>query len=146
MAWANWNAAYTYMFGEYSNAADYNTTAWQKIGNAQGHTYDVTDPDTKSALQDLVDACNRLYFGIESLIGYKAGEVPAYTPLWMMKNTQESAGGITMDDILNNMLSASFEQLQKFIGIEDAYRVALWNAPFNSEFYSALARGFQKWS
>ena len=52
---------------------------------------------------------------------------------------------ITMDDILNAMLSSSFDNLQQFIGIVDAYRVALWNAPFNADFYAALARGFQQW-
>lgn len=55
------------------------------------------------------------------------------------------AGAVTMDSILTAMLGSSFDQLQKFIGIEDAYRVALWNAPFNADFYAALARGFQKW-
>lgn len=52
---------------------------------------------------------------------------------------------ITMDAILNAMLSSSFDNLQQFIGIVDAYRVALWNAPFNADFYAALARGFVKW-
>lgn len=60
-------------------------------------------------------------------------------------DTNWTTGGATMDDILNAMLGANFDQLQKFIGIEDAYRVALWNAPFNADFYAALARGFQKW-
>lgn len=54
-------------------------------------------------------------------------------------------GAVDMDAILNAMLSASFTQLQKFIGIIDAYRVAIWNAPFNAEWYAALARGFEKW-
>ena len=54
-------------------------------------------------------------------------------------------GGMDMDDIINAMMSASFDQLQHFVGIEDAYRVALWNAPFNADFYAGLARGFQKW-
>ena len=52
---------------------------------------------------------------------------------------------IDMDSIINAMLPASFDQLQKFIGLVDAYRVALWNAPFNADFYAALARGFQQW-
>lgn len=52
---------------------------------------------------------------------------------------------LTMDDMLSVMLSASFENLQEWIGIIDAYRVALWNAPFNSEYYAALARGFEGW-
>ncbi len=50
---------------------------------------------------------------------------------------------ITLDDILNAMISADFAQLQAFIGIVDAYRVSLWNEPFNVEYYAALARGFQ---
>lgn len=55
------------------------------------------------------------------------------------------AGAVDMDGILSAMLGATFNQLQNFIGIEDAYRVALWNAPFNADFYAALARGFMKW-
>ena len=54
-------------------------------------------------------------------------------------------GGVTMDDILNEMLTASFEQLTKFMGITQAYKVAVWDAPYNEEFYAALARGFKTW-
>lgn len=54
-------------------------------------------------------------------------------------------GGATMDDILTAMLGAKFDQLQKFIGIEQAYMAAIWNAPFNGEYYAALARGFRQW-
>jgi len=60
-------------------------------------------------------------------------------------STIPGGGEINFDTILSLMLIASFDQLQKFIGIEDAYRVALWNAPFNANFYAALARGFQQW-
>jgi len=49
---------------------------------------------------------------------------------------------VTMDSILSAMITASYEQLQTFIGIEDAYRVALWNEWFNVEYYASLARGF----
>ena len=52
---------------------------------------------------------------------------------------------VTMAGILSAMLGAKFDELQQFIGIEDAYRCALWDAPFNAEFYAALARGFKKW-
>lgn len=51
-------------------------------------------------------------------------------------------GAVDMDAILTAMISATDEEFMKFIGIVDAYRVALWNSPFNSEFYAALARGF----
>lgn len=56
-----------------------------------------------------------------------------------------SGGEVTMDTILTAMLTANFDELQKFIGVVDAYRVAIWNAPFNAEFYGALARGFAQW-
>lgn len=56
-----------------------------------------------------------------------------------------TGGDVDMDMILTAMLSAKFAQLEKFIGLIDAYRLAIWNAPFNAEFYASLARGFQKW-
>jgi hypothetical protein len=56
-----------------------------------------------------------------------------------------TTGGATMDDILTAMLGASFEQLEKFTGITEAYHIALWNAPFNADMYAALGRGFAKW-
>lgn len=52
---------------------------------------------------------------------------------------------LTMDDLLNTMLGASFENLTQFMGITEAYKVAVWDAPFNEEFYAALARGFRQW-
>lgn len=52
---------------------------------------------------------------------------------------------VDMDAILSAMLAATAEQIPYFIGIVDAYRVSLWNKPFNSEFYAALARGFTQW-
>lgn len=55
------------------------------------------------------------------------------------------AGDVTIDmaAILNAMIAADFPDLQRFIGIVDAYRVALWGEPFNAEYYAALARGFR---
>ena len=55
----------------------------------------------------------------------------------------DAVGTVSMDQILNGMLTADFEQLQKFVGIVDAYRSAVWDQPFNAEFYAALARGFR---
>jgi len=59
-----------------------------------------------------------------------------------INNDWPSGGSVTMDAIINAMLTADFDQLSKFVGIEDAYRSALWDQPFNAEFYAALARGF----
>jgi len=65
-------------------------------------------------------------------------------PHFLEYHTVETALA-TMDALINLMLTATFDQLQKFIGIEDAYRCALWDAPFNEDYYAALARGFRKW-
>ncbi|MBA7528712.1 hypothetical protein ES705_20900 [subsurface metagenome] len=62
-----------------------------------------------------------------------------------INNNWPNGNGVTMDAILNAMLVADFDELQKFVGLVDAYRVAIWNAPFNANFYAALARGFQQW-
>jgi len=51
---------------------------------------------------------------------------------------------VTMDAVLSAMITADFDELQKFIGIVDAYRVSLWNKPFNVDFYAALTRGFSE--
>jgi len=77
------------------------------------------------------------------------GRFSPYSPSYilyhfLLYHTVETAP-VTMDSIINAMLAATSSQLQKFIGIEDAYRCALWDAPFNEDFYAALARGFKKW-
>lgn len=57
----------------------------------------------------------------------------------------EAGGGVDMASILTAMTSATFEQLTSFMGLTQAYKVAVWDAPFNEEFYAALARGFKTW-
>lgn len=64
---------------------------------------------------------------------------------WINTNWPAGAGALAMGDILTAMLAATFAELTSFIGIVEAYHVAVWNAPFNADYYAALARGFQKW-
>lgn len=98
-------------------------------------------------------ACDNVANSIEGASNYLLNDSsPTYglrywwkLALYWIGNNWPSGGEVTMDSILSVMTTASFAQLQKFIGLEDAYRVALWNAPFNAEFYAALARGFQTW-
>ena len=52
---------------------------------------------------------------------------------------------VSMASILSAMLLATPDELTKFIGIEQAFMAAMWNAPYNGEYYAALARGFRKW-
>lgn len=56
-----------------------------------------------------------------------------------------SAGDLTMDALLSTMLSANPNQVMYFIGLLDAYRQSVWNRPFNREFFTGLAKGFQQW-
>jgi len=51
-------------------------------------------------------------------------------------------GDVDMDAILSAMITATDDEYKKFIGIVDAYRIGLWNKPFNAEYYAALGRGF----
>ncbi len=60
-------------------------------------------------------------------------------------NANIGGGEVDMASILTAMMSASFEELTSFIGITQAYKVAVWDTPFNEEFYAALARGFKTW-
>lgn len=54
-------------------------------------------------------------------------------------------GGVDMASILTAMLAATAEEITQFMGITQAFKVAVWDAPFNEEYYAALARGFKKW-
>lgn len=58
-------------------------------------------------------------------------------------NEIEAGPGVSMASILNAMLLATKDELTQFIGIVDAYRSAVWDQPFNAEFYAALAQGFR---
>jgi len=60
-------------------------------------------------------------------------------------NWPEGGGGVDMDQILSAMVQSSFAQLTSFMGITQAYKTAVWDAPFNEEYYAALARGFKTW-
>jgi len=63
-------------------------------------------------------------------------------PIWWYLTNCVTGYELTMGDLLSVMLSASEDEYRYFIGLVDAYRVGLWNKPFNSEYFAALARGF----
>lgn len=52
-------------------------------------------------------------------------------------------GGVDMQGIIDAMMDAEFAQLKHFIGIEDAYRAAIWDQPFEAEFYADLVRNWR---
>lgn len=63
---------------------------------------------------------------------------------WINDNWPTDGAEITMDDILSALVTATRPEFEYFTGITDGYRAALWEKPFNSEFYAALARGFME--
>jgi len=101
---------------------------------------------------DLIGCGNRLVLAANDLgeamfYFYSGSSMPVRSALnnsltWIDTNWTAGAA-ITIADILNAMLAADYDELSQFIGIEDAYRSALWDQPFNAEFYAALARGFR---
>ena len=126
---ANFNEAYTYLGTRWTIARGFQQDAYDYADAGQ---WEWAIKSTLTAFDVLLENYN---FGIESSV---YGECLYWA-------SQTGGNGITMDAILSAMITASFDELQKFIGLVDAYRVAVWNAPFNADFYAALARGFQKW-
>jgi len=118
-------------------------TAYNSIATAGGCIFLKDWTGARDALYNASDylmyAMGHFYLSTSSISKHTKNALQWINDNW------PTAGAVTMDAILSAMVSAKFSQLQYFIGIEDAYRVALWNAPFNADFYAALARGFQKW-
>ena len=98
-----------------------------------------------AAGNNLYDAGVSLQLGLDHFYANDGSRVHRYLRDALNKiNTEWPTGSsVTMDAILNAMLLATFDELTKFIGIEDAYRSAIWDQPFNAEFYGALANGFR---
>jgi hypothetical protein len=52
---------------------------------------------------------------------------------------------ITMASLLLAMNKATFNELQEFIAIIDAYKSAVLPAPYNADYYAGFVRKFAKW-
>ena len=77
--------------------------------------------------------------------GYGYAPFDYVGPWWWYFTNCITIPEITMDSILSVMLSADPDQVEYFVGLVDAYRQSIWNRPFNQEFFTALARGFEQW-
>ncbi len=100
------------------------------------------------ALDKCITGCYRLASSVYYIIGRFTEVSPWYllpklhTLSWEYSMDEPPAADVSMDAILSAMITASLDEYTEFIGLVDAYRVGLWNKPFNSEYYAALARGF----
>ncbi len=139
--YADFAAAYYAFSEEFESAKQYETLAFDNVGFAYAGALDPVDKlhfgYLCGAVYQILDCIN--YIAHIRRDDYQ--QSPLYESIYWGAQGNGN-GGVTMDAILTAMITAEFSQLQKFVGIEDAYRVALWNEPFNAEFYSALARGF----
>lgn len=109
--------------------------SWLKNNRPTGHTVTYQN--------QMTGVLSNIYICLEMLTyGNTGGNTPYRVP-YMFSNC--IGGDVDMDAILNAMLAANFDQVTKCVGIIDAYRVAVWDAPFNQDFYAALARGWRIW-
>lgn len=147
MAWS-YEALVAELHERYNYANLYRGKLNTEISAAQ---FDWTAGDDHACLADVIDALEATRDAIGNLLAksYYGYDGATYLLPTMLDTdmgcpfiTEAPSPEITMSDIVNAMLSADFNELQNFIGIVDAYRVALWNNPFNAEFYAAIARGF----
>lgn len=101
-----------------------------------------------TALGKLITGCQQLASSVYYIIGKYVEVTPYYllcklhTLSWEYTMEEPPAAEVTMDAILSAMITASLDEYTEFVGLIDAYRVGLWNRPFNAEYYAALARGF----
>ena len=128
---------------DYLKARSETITANAKANLLEAKFAGYMDADARDYWEDYHEA---IFNAIRYIIG-SSFYIYQYALLdWMEKAQDEQFNGVmSMDDILNAMLSADNDQLTKFIGIVDAYRMSIWNQSFNVEFYAALARGFAIW-
>jgi len=132
-----------------TNWETYDTNGWNAVFGAGSMLVQAGNINQWDAARNSVaEAGSRLENACHNMIGppfVTNAQYYLYDILLKIYQYWPSGGTVDMDAILNAMLAAKFDQLQKFIGIEQAYMAAIWNAPFNADFYAALARGWRQW-
>jgi len=123
---------------------DFNT-AYQHVYNMAVQLNAEGNPNSSTQCYGLAND----FFAMKAHWGTGATGIKYYL-IWCLDYINDNAfngepGDVDMSAIINAMLAATFDELTKFMGISDAYRAAVWDAPFNEEFYAALARGFKAW-
>jgi len=114
----------------YNRATDHHSDAVTHWGLGQDHE---AIEDILSELYDIRQMGSE--WGGWSPYGYEG-------PIWWWLTNCSGGDELTMDAMINVMLTATNDEYKAFIGLVDAFRMALWNQPFESEYYAALAKGF----
>ncbi len=130
--------AYAYWLYRMNSYIFYNNlfgTAYTTWGAA------TTVAQLRSAGSTLFACVNNMFFALTDILDASGFTISGM--FMSVKYAHDEGVPTDMDSILNAMLAADYDQLQSFIGIEDAFRSAIWDQPFNAEFYAALANGFR---
>jgi len=76
-------------------------------------------------------------------IGDSSIQYSLYYALYWINNNW--GVGITMLDLIAQMSIATPDEIMTFICLEDAYRAALWDRPYNPEYFATMVRAFKSW-
>jgi len=107
--------------------------------------------DDHLALSHLINSTQGIIYAVKDIIDYDSGDPDQsyfFESIYWASRSGLDADPVevTMDDLINTMLTADPAQVEYFIGLVDAYRQSLWTRPFNQEFFAALGRGFATWA
>ena len=105
--------------------------------------------DDHAAIQDILIGFQNLHDAVEYMLCYVWLFDPKTCLAKILQLLEAGIGGdeyeLTMSDMINTMLTATPDEVQYMVGINDAYRQSIWDRPYNNEFFAALARGFESW-
>lgn len=125
------------------------TAMYSILGQAYDECYDLYQALDLGDIPQAAIETNSLSLKFNGIRNYWGGGSSTFPGrlLILLDYLNDNIGGgeVTMDSILTAMMTATPEQITQFMGITQAFKVAVWDAPFNEEFYAALARGFRVW-
>ncbi len=110
--------------------------------------------DDHDAIEYIIDGMqSTVYYMVAMLAkGFYGHNGSTYALLSALDRTQanpfitsDDVPAITMQSILDAMVTANPDQTMYFVGLLDAFKQSVWNRPYNKEFFAALARGFMEW-
>lgn len=135
----NFADAFAAATGAYAQTKQFLTWSYNSIWLAYTNWQ---DPVTIAEVHDIASSVTNLINGVTYIMGTTA---PAWDRAWLYEmfywQNQEGAA-VDMDAIIYAMLTAEPDEINYFIGLEEAFKQFVWNRPFNQEFYAAIARGF----
>lgn len=121
------------------------TVSWDLIFASDNHGYAAYEGFTEQGFLYLLDAFAYLFDAVLYHIDFLDDDYKDSSHFAAVWYAWEEGGATSMSSILTAMLQAKNEEITQFIGIEQAYMSAIWNAPFNADYYAALARGWRQW-